>query len=61
MPFQFPDVQSMAGPYLIPIMVVVGIAVAVWVVLVVRALQVHNDSLAAKLDRYVKERQSEVA
>lgn len=48
------SIESLVGPYQIPLMVIVGFAVAVWVVLTYRALQVHNLSEAAQLDRMLK-------
>jgi nitrogen fixation protein FixH len=49
-------VQQFIGPYLLPVMVGVGLVVAVWVVFAFRALQTYNASDAARLDQIMKHR-----
>ncbi len=48
--------QQFIGPYQIPALAIGGIVLAVWLVLAYRALQVHNKSEAAQLDRMMKHR-----
>lgn len=47
-------IEGFVGPYQIPLMVMGGIALAVWVVLILRALQSYNQSDKAKLDQAIK-------
>ncbi len=50
------SVEQYVGPYQIPAMIIGGILLAVWLVLEYRALQVHNQSEVAQLDRMRKHR-----
>lgn len=47
------DIEAFVGPYQIPLMVIGGIALAVWVVLILRALQAYKESDRAKLDQFI--------
>ena len=63
MPFDIGSLQTSiegyVGPYLIPLTVIVGIVIAVWVVLAYRALLAHNQTEAAQLDRQIKYQQKQ--
>jgi uncharacterized membrane protein len=48
------SVEQFMGPYELPAVIFGGIIVAVWLVLAYRALQVHNQSEVAQLDRMLK-------
>lgn len=48
------SVEQYLGPYQTPAMILGGIIIAVYLVLMYRALQVHNESEAAQLDRMLK-------
>jgi uncharacterized membrane protein len=56
MSMQFGDLQIMLQQYMTPILVFGGIGFALWMILVFRALQAHNESEVGQIDRYVKER-----
>lgn len=53
------SIEGYVGPYLVPLAVIAGIAIAVWFVLAYRALLVHNETEAAQLDRLVKYQQKQ--
>lgn len=48
------SVERYVLPFQVPAMILGGILVAVWLVLMYRALQVHNMSEVAQLDRLMK-------
>lgn len=50
------SLQGSMGPYMMPIVVLGAIGLAVWIVLTFRALQAYNQTDAAKLERFLKQR-----
>ncbi len=54
MPFDTTHLQNMLAQYELPVMIFGGLGVAIWLILAFRALQVHNRSDVAQLDRAIR-------